>query len=277
MAKISKMIDDLTGKTEEEQRLREQFTFLQKMARSKADTFETKLKVMLSNKEATGQLEIVGDRAFQYNNAQHVNISSACDSAIGEAVDDFFSGGDNVKEGFRKIVKHGLSGLIGDTSIGETETHMFFVYPENYSIVRADVMAYKYTFTSKGVLAKDVENIFVYTMAKSIVDHTKVGIDFLLHCVVDMMQKEDGSTPDLKEVQGFIAELKACWKALDECNAAPEEVLESRLSGDAQNVFPSYVDQDMVKSMDDERALYASQSVEELLGPGRGSGSVEEV
>ncbi len=277
MAKISKMIDDLTGKTEEEQRLREQFTFLQKMARSKADTFETKLKVMLSNKEATGQLEIVGDRAFQYNNAQHVNISNACDSAIGEAVDDFFSGGDNVKEGFRKIVKHGLSGLIGDTSIGETETHMFFVYPENYSIVRADVMAYKYTFTSKGVLAKDVENIFVYTMAKSIVDHTKVGIDFLLHCVVDMMRKEDGSTPDLKEVQGFIAELKACWKALDECNAAPEEVLESRLSGDAQNVFPSYVDQDMVKSMDDERALYASQSVEELLGPGKGSGSVEEV
>ncbi len=265
MAKISKMIDDLTGKTEEEQRLREQFTFLQKMSRSKSDTFETKLKVMLSNKEATGQLEIVGDRAFQYNDAQHVNISKTCDAAIGEAVDDFFSGGDNIKEGFRKIVKQGLTGLIGDTSIGETETHMFFVYPENYSIVRADVMAYKYTFTSKGILAKDVENIFVYTMAKSIVDHTKVGIDFLLHCVVDMMRKEGEPEPDLKEVQGFIAELKACWKALDDCNAAPEAVLESRLSGDFRNGLPSYVDGQMKGSMEANRALYTSQNIEELL------------
>ena len=53
------------------------------------------------------------------------------------------------------------------------------MFPENYSIVRVDVKAYKYTFSTKGVLAKDVENVFVYTMAKSIVDHKKVGIDYL--------------------------------------------------------------------------------------------------
>ena len=35
VAKISMLIYDLTGKTEEEQRLKEQFSFLQKMARAK--------------------------------------------------------------------------------------------------------------------------------------------------------------------------------------------------------------------------------------------------
>lgn len=231
MAKISKLIDDLTGKTEEEAKLREQFTFLQKMARSKAETFETQLKVMLSNKEAMGQLEIVGDRAFEYRNSQHVNISNGCNAAIGEAVDDFFKGSSGVKDGFQKIVKTALSGLIGDTSIGETQEKMFFVYPENYSIVRVDVMAYKYTFTSKGVLSKDVENIFVYTMAKSIVDHKKVGIDFLLHCVVDMMQKPGQENPPLEEVMDFIKELRACWKMLDDSDTSPDTVLNAWESG----------------------------------------------
>ena len=63
MAKIDKMIKGLTGQTEEEQRLKEQFSFLQKMARAKCETFESELKVMLSNKETAGAIEIVGDKA----------------------------------------------------------------------------------------------------------------------------------------------------------------------------------------------------------------------
>ena len=60
MAKIDKMIKGLTGQTEEEQRLKEQFSFLQKMARAKCETFESELKVMLSNKETAGAIEIGG-------------------------------------------------------------------------------------------------------------------------------------------------------------------------------------------------------------------------
>ena len=216
MAKISKMIDDLTGKTEEEMRLKEQLSFLQKMASAKSETFENRLKLMLSNKEAVGALEIVGDKAFEYYSGQHVNISQQCDDAIAGAVDEFFKGGKGVKAGFQKLVKQGLSGLIGNTSIGETEEKMFFVFPENYSIVRVDVMAYKYTFSSKGVLANNVENVFVYTMAKSIVDHKKVGIDFLMHAVVDMLRGDSDEDPSLEQMMPFIQNLQMCWKLLDE-------------------------------------------------------------
>ena len=215
VAKISMLIYDLTGKTEEEIRMRDQYSFLQKMASAKSETFENRLKLMLSNKESVGELEIVGDKAFEYRNGQHVNISRTCDDAIMGAIDEYFKGGKEVKAAFQKLVKQGLSGLIRDMSIGETEEKLVLVYPENYSIVRVDVMAYKYTFSSKGVLAKDVENLFVYTMAKSIVDHRKVGIDFLMHAVVDMMRGGFDEEPSLDEVMPLIKGLQMCWKLLD--------------------------------------------------------------
>ena len=56
--------------------------------------------------------------------------------------------------------------------------------------------------------------------AKSIVDHKKVGIDYLLHCVVDMMRKDDEDEPPIGEVMDFIKELQMCWKLL-EMDAVP--------------------------------------------------------
>lgn len=211
MAKISKMIDDLTGKTEEEMRLKEQLSFLQKMASAKSETFENRLKRMLSTPEELGELEIVGDRAFEYRNGQHVNISQQCDDAVAGAIDEYFKGGPEVKACFQKIVKQRLSRLIGNTSLGETEEKMFFVFPESSSIVRVDVMAYKFTFSSRGVFVKDVENVFVYTMAKSTVDKKKVGFDYVMHTVVDTLRGDSDEDPSLEEIMPFVKSLQEAW------------------------------------------------------------------
>ena len=249
VAKISMLIYDLTGKTEEEIRMREQYSFLQKMASAKSETFENRLKLMLSNKESVGELEIVGDKAFEYRNGQHVNISRTCDDAIMRAIDEYFKGGKEVKAAFQKLVKQGLSGLIRDMSIGETEEKLVLVYPENYSIVRVEVKSYKYTFSTKGVLAKDVENVFVYTMAKSIVDHKKVGIDYLLHCVVDMMRKDNEDEPPIGEVMEFIKELQLCWKLL-EADAVPTPTIET-----VRGAAPSVSANAMSKALKEVKAL----------------------
>ena len=221
MAKITRMIDGIIGTTEADEKRREQLTSLQKMAKAKSDAFEAELKKMLAV-ESLGRVEIIGGRAFRYRNGQHANISHNCDEAIREAIDDFFKGKSGIKDGFQKIVKQGISGLIGDTSIGETEDHMFFVYPENNAVVRADVKAYKYTFSSKGLLVDDVENVFVYTMAKSIVDHTKLTVDELLYMVTEMAGAENA---DLKVVKDFIGELKECWEMLEGENTMPQQLL----------------------------------------------------
>ena len=220
MAKISKMIDNLTGKSEEEIRMKEQLDFFQKMASAKSETFENRLKRMLGNPEELGELEIVGGRALEYYSGQHVDISQQCEDAIAEEINGYFKGSPEIKTIIQKLVKQGLTGLIGNTSIGETEESLVFVFPENYSIVRVDMIAYKYTFSSRDVLASNMENMFVYTMAKSIVDHKKVGIDYLLRAVADMMRNDSNKGPSLEEMTPFIRNLQVCWELLNEGEAS---------------------------------------------------------
>ena len=166
--------------------------------------------------------EVVGNRAIAYYKCQHVDIKAGCGTAIREAINMFFSGGDDVKNGFQKIVETALDTLIGNTSMGEHEEKMFFVYPENFAIVRVDVKCYKYCFSSSGVIAKS-ENVFCYTMAKSIVDHTKLTIDELLYMVVEMIGAEK-----IDEVEAFIKQLKSIWKMLEDKSS--DEVMKIALN-----------------------------------------------
>ncbi|QOS67054.1 hypothetical protein GS424_010910 [Eggerthella guodeyinii] len=216
MTKISEMIDDIKGRTEEDVRARQQLVFLQKMACAKSKELEGRIATMLSDEKAVGDVAIMGGGAYEYHSEQHVNISRQCDDAVPKEIAEFFKGSEEVKACFRAIVKQGLSGPINDTSIGETEETKSFVFPENYAIVRVDVTAYKYAFSSEDVLANNVENVFVYTMAKSIVDCKKVSLDSLMHAVVDMLRGNSDEGPSPDQVMPFIQNLQTCWKLLDE-------------------------------------------------------------
>lgn len=209
MAKIVSKIGEITGTSEQEQILKEQFGFLQKMAEAKCEQYEAELKSMFTS-GGTAECEVVGHRAIAYYKCQHVDLKTGCDDAIKEAINMFFSGGDDIKNGFQKIVEKAMDTLIGNTSIGEHEEKMFFVYPENFAIVRVDVKCYKYCFSSQGVIAKS-ENVFCYTMAKSVVDHTKMTIDELLYMVVQMIGSDR-----IDEVEAFIKQLKNVWKMLED-------------------------------------------------------------
>lgn len=220
MAKIVDKINELTGKTEQEKALKEQFGFLQKMAQAKCDQFESELKAMFTS-GGTSECEVVGKRAIAYYNCQHVDIKVGCDNAIKDAINMFFNGGDDVNQGFQKLITTALDTLIGNTAMGEHEEKMFFVYPENFAIVRVDVKCYKYCFSSSGIIA-NTENIFCYTMAKSIVDHKKITIDELLYMVTQMIGAEK-----LDEVEAFVTHLKKVWALLEDKD--PNEVLKMGL------------------------------------------------
>lgn len=220
MAKIATKIDEITGKTEQERILKEQFGFLQKMAEAKCAQFESELKSMFTS-GGTSECEVVGKRAIAYHSCQHVNIKVGCDAAIKEAIDMFFNGGDDVKQGFQKLIRITLDTLIGNTGMGEHEEKHFFVYPENFAIVRVDIKCYKYCFSSSGVIA-NTENVFCYTMAKSIVDHTKITIDELVYMVTEMIGADK-----IGEVETFVNQLKKVWKLLED--KTPNEVLRAGL------------------------------------------------
>lgn len=230
MAKIANKINELTGNDEATQKAKEQFSFLQKMALAKSAEFKAQLKEEFTN-GGNEKCEIVGNRAINYYAAQHVDIKVGCDDAIKEAIDSFFKGKSGVKEGFQKLVTCAISTLIGNSSIGEYQEDMFFIYPENNAIVRVDVRAYKYTFSQAGLIA-NCENIFCYTMAKSIVDHTKLTKDELLYFVTQMLQGENGQSVSISEVMDFVKELIEIWNLLDKeiLNPSQNTVLRTTLN-----------------------------------------------
>lgn len=208
MAKIANMINSITGADEEAQKKKEQFAFLQKMAQAKCAEFKADLeKGALGDKN---KIEIGGGRYFKYYMGQHVDLHSGANERISETVDSFFRGKEGLKDGFKSLINGALETLINDTTIGEKQEDMFFVFPENNAIVRMDVKAYKYSFSKKGFIA-DCENVFCYTMAKSIIDHKTLNLDELLYFISDM----SGAEGNIKAIDAFVDEITSIWAKLE--------------------------------------------------------------
>lgn len=212
MAKISEKIQSLTGNSNE--KIKEQFTFLQQMAQAKCEQFQAELKEMFMSEEVQ-KIQIVGKRAFKYYQSQHIDIKSGCNDKIEEAIDSFFEGEAGIKDGFKRIVSAAIEVFIGKSSIGESCDSMFWVYPENSAIVRVDLKVYKYEFIEKGFIS-DCKNIFCYTMAKSIVDHRKLTQDELVYFITQMCKDEKSGKVKLDEVKEYIQKLKEVWNLLED-------------------------------------------------------------
>lgn len=266
MAKIVDKINDITGNTEADLKMKEQFGLLQKMAQAKSEQFKGELQNMFIS-GGTKELEIVGTRAMSYHNSQHVDIKRGASESIEKAIKMFFKGKEGVIEGFKNIVETALDALLGNSAIGEYEEKMFFIYPENFAIVRVDVKFYKYTFSSKGIIA-NTENIFCHTMAKSIVDHKKLTIDELLYMVTEMIGSEK-----IDEVKAFIRELKDVWKMLESEDTndtllkyqladAPQTVLKSG----SKNILPSVSNFEELKTYAEENNWVVQEVFSDIPG-----------
>lgn len=254
MATIAKKIDDVTGQTQNGAAIKEQFQFLQKMADAKCAEFKAELEKMYMG-DGTEKTQIVGNRAMRYYMNQHVDIKSGCSEAIDNAVNSFFKGNAGLKDGFKSLISAGLQTAINSTSIGESKEDMFFVYPENLAIVRLDVKWYKYSFSNKGLIA-DCENVFCYTMSKSIVDHTKLTVDELVY-LVSVMSGSDNS-----EIVGkFVAELVSLWRMLEGVNS--ETVANNYQVNMAREATP------LIRGANDKILLSNINSYEELIEKAR--------
>lgn len=208
MAKIKNMINGITGADEEAYKKREQFIFLQKMAQTKCAEF----KADLENKilEDKNKIEIGEGGFVQYYSAQYADIHLCANEFIDEAVDSFFRGPECLKDDFKKLISGALEDLINDTTIGEKQEDMFFIYPEYYAVIKLDVKVYKYNLSGNEMVA-DCENVFCYTVAESIIDPAKLKLNELLYLVSDM----SGAEKNIEVVKSFIHEISSIWAKLE--------------------------------------------------------------
>lgn len=216
MAKVAKIIDKFTGNTEAELEKKEQFKFLQSMGETKCAQFKAELE-----KNALGEhqkTEVGGGRYIQYYQECHIDLHSGANESIDEALNSFFKGKEGIKEGFHALISTAIDALINETVMGETSRDMFFVYPENNAIVRLDIKAYVYRFTKKGLIA-DCENLFCYTMGKSIIDYKTLNVSELLYFLSDMA----GASKNIEVVKNFAEEITEVIKYLQQFNISPAE------------------------------------------------------
>ena len=215
MTQIDKMVNILAEEIEENQRFYKQLILVQDRARRKSEQFQLELSGMFASGDLSW-MNIARDHACTYASDQFINVPQNCDASISEVIDLYFSGSTNVKQELCRMAKQSLSGLLVDTSVGEREDSFVFIYPENRVVMRVDVKVWKCTFSDQDTSAGGIRNVFAYTMAKSVIDHTSVRFDELLYTAVEMAGGQDLNAAGFSV---FFDELKRCWMAMQKDNA----------------------------------------------------------
>ncbi len=178
---MASLIDKIANTTDE--KVKERLMLLLSTAKGKLGEFELELNEMFRNPAAQEGIQIVGNRAFEQYKMYSVNISQTPAESIKEVLNKFFQGTEaGIKDGVLGLVEIGLNTVLGNRITGENEQSMFFIIPDRLNLVRVDVKAWRYNFSSSDII-DTVENAFCYIFTKSIIDHKSLTPDELIYFI----------------------------------------------------------------------------------------------
>jgi hypothetical protein len=148
---------------------RDQLEILRKAAKAELSEFFSGFINRLKTPDAFKE-EILPKRIYEHFEEYRVDIEDSSTAAIDGIVRNFFSGSeDQIKSGFINIIKYAFSTIFGSTVSGEQRTSNWFITIEYGALIRVDVMAWRYNFSSNTVVA-NLKNAFCFTIIKSFVD-----------------------------------------------------------------------------------------------------------
>ncbi|KAG5803753.1 hypothetical protein H9Q74_005990 [Fusarium xylarioides] len=219
---ISALIEPNQADNENERKKKEQLGLIMKLADARLDTFQHELEQMFLDRESAMHTKVPGKRALRFERRFDVDAESTPGKGVEDAVDAFFGASDTgtkgALDGFKSVVKTGLSAILGDSSAGESYDKKFFVCIKHNAIVRVDMYTYKYTFANEGVVDTH-KNILAYILCMSIVDHRDVTIDELVYLASEFAgDGNDGPGPESAEYLDMITET---WKRLRASDPLP--------------------------------------------------------
>ncbi|KAI1808693.1 hypothetical protein F4811DRAFT_569486 [Daldinia bambusicola] len=218
----SAVANALDHSKEDEMKAKEQLELMMKLADARLDTFEAELNKMFLDHESAMKTSVPGKRALRFERHVQVDTESAPGDGVDKAVDAFFGAGDTggkgVLEGFKNVVKTGLSTILGDTSAGESYDKKFFVCVKHNAIIRVDMYTYKYNFATKGVISTH-KNILAYILCISVVDHRDVTVDELIYLASEFAG--DGAVGPDSGFEKYLEMIMKTWNALKAVDPLP--------------------------------------------------------
>lgn len=176
MAKISEKIKEYLDKNNE--KMVEQFSFLQRMAQSKCEVHQYEIKEMFSNDQLK-EIPIVGKSALMYYFESYVDITSGNEEEVINDICSHFNQKECVMNEFINAVTYALKKINKQSTIGEYKDEIVLIFPDNNSIARVDIKIYKYSFLTDGFI-QQCQNVFCYTLSKSVVDIAKIKKDEIM-------------------------------------------------------------------------------------------------
>ncbi|KAF4990607.1 hypothetical protein FGRMN_8366 [Fusarium graminum] len=216
---LSVLIASNKAADEDEKKKKEQLELMMKLADARLNTFQGELEKIFLDSESAMKTSVPGKRALRFERHVTVDVEETPGKSVENAVDAFFStsdtGPNGVLNGFKSVVKTGLSTILGDSSAGESFDKKFFVCVKHNAIIRVDMYTWKYTFGSKGVIHVH-KNILAYTLCISVVDHRDVSLDELIY-----LASEFAGDDDVGPGSGFAQYLETImktWSALNGIN-----------------------------------------------------------
>jgi hypothetical protein len=210
MAAVEKFIKTLSGADEKAAKAKEQLDLLTNAAKANLKIAEGNIAASLRGEgQGIERLYIVPDSVMQGEFGYTVSTSQEVDAGITEAIDTFFKGSkDDVKNGFKEVIKTAINVLFASTKAGEQSDQKYFVTILHNAIVRVDVYFWKYYFAQKSI-TDDINQAFCYVLVKSIVDHKKVSLDTLVYLISEQMND------DLSKVSAYVDEIRNVYKKIE--------------------------------------------------------------
>lgn len=204
MASIKKLRDGLSP---DDAKSKEQLDFLVKAANGQLELFRSKFLEKFNNPDAF-KSEILPVKMFEFMEEYRVDISEGSSSEVDQIVDSFFKGtGSGLKEGFKKIIKLGFNSILGDSNIGESKIHKWYITAEYGEIIRVDLMSWKYNFSSDQIISK-ISNAYCFTLTKSFIDNNSLRKSQLRYFIAQSLGLTDldelMKNEDLKKYVSYL-------------------------------------------------------------------------
>ncbi|KAL6714002.1 hypothetical protein ACLMJK_008496 [Lecanora helva] len=221
-AALSAVSNALDTSNADEAKAKEQLELMMKLADARLDTFEGELKSMFLDHDGAMKTSVPGKRALRFERHVAVDTEKTPGDGVDKAVDAFFGAADTgakgVLDGFKNVVKTGLSTILGDNSAGESYDKKFFVCVKHNAIIRVDMYTYKYNFTTTGVISTH-KNILAYILCISVVDHRDVTVDELIYLASEFAG--DGALGPDSGFEKYLEMLLKTWNALKGIDPLP--------------------------------------------------------
>ena len=150
-----------------------------------------------------------------------VSVFDVPDEDITKSIKDMFGG--NIIQGLVSLIGVALNQFLGNTQAGASEQNDYHIVFSNNTLMRIDVMFYKYEFSSKGV-EDERRNGFCYCTQAAVVDLKKVSPEVLLYELTRTIGQEN--IPDAVKQLHLMAEFgEQLYQVVNELNTAAEKTL----------------------------------------------------